>query len=145
MWTLGEETENIITHKENEAISLAFESTAVLVKGQIVALDSDGKVGVAETGDVPFGVVTVGAKAVGDKATVITQFAMVEKGQADGEVAVGRLLATSGYDTATKRSKFIEAEEGMTAVAIALIGGDDEDEVVVGILRVFQTVAEVVS
>lgn len=145
MWTLGETTENIITHRENEAIFVGLEATEVLVKGQIVAIDSDGKVGIAGSGDVAFGTVIVGAKAIGDKATILTQFAMIEKGQADGEVAVGRLLATTGYDTVTERTKFIEAEDGMTAVAIALVGGDDEDEITVGILRVFQTVAEVVS
>lgn len=137
MNTLGQTTKVVVTREESYSLNISFVSDAILPKGSLVRLLSTGHVSAATNADA-FGIVTVGCKAVGEKVTVQTQFNTELVGKADGAVAIGDLLTTTGYDATAELSKYKVAATTNLIVAVALSAGADTEEVVVGVLRAFR-------
>ncbi|CAB4185069.1 hypothetical protein UFOVP1492_126 [uncultured Caudovirales phage] len=134
--TISPEKANVIPYSEDGTINRCHVSDTVLYKGAIVKLLSTDKVAlVAAVTDVPYGVVIVPNRAVGEEVTVQTYFAAVCEGQADAAVTRGNLLAVSGFDATTKKADYKVAVATNFVSAFALTTAADNAALTVGILR----------
>lgn len=142
MYTLGETTKKIIDRAESWSINLGAVCNDILPKGSIVKLLSTGNVtAVTAATDVPFGVLSVGTRAVGDLATINTQFCMIARGRVEGaSVVIGDTLNAVSIDGTEKLTNYTKSVAGASIVGIALSAGADEADIQVGILRVFQPI-----
>lgn len=136
MNTLGNIKGTKITKEESYAITHSFVCDTKVENGVMVKLKADGEVTpVTSDADQPLGMVTVGNKAADEKVTVITPFAAVVTGEADGAVTTGQQVAQTGINTAGTNAKFKTAAAGKYVSGIALSTAVTGAEVIVGIVR----------
>lgn len=140
MNTLGNTTETVITLEESYSLDKGFTAKAIMPKGTVVNYDpSTGEVGVATVTDA-FGVLSIGATAIGDTVTVKTPFVQLQSGIASGAITNGDLLAADGVD-GNNVQKFKKAVATNIVVGMALMDSADTAEARVGIYRVFTLMA----
>ncbi|MCK4500127.1 DUF2190 family protein [Candidatus Babeliales bacterium] len=123
----------MIQKEESYSINIKAVAKAVMPKGTVVKLDvATGEVEpcVAVT-DKAFGILTVGALAIGDLATVQTQFNTVLTGVADGIIAIGDEVSVPA------EGKYKKSVATNVIAGIALSDAADAETVTVGIIRTF--------
>lgn len=137
--TLGADTVRIFKKEESYCITEGYTASAAMQKGAVVKLNTTTNEvePIAAATDLPFGVLTVGCNAAGEKVTVITQFSAISKVQLTANVALGAKLTANGYDTSTKYAKAATSATTQTVFAIALEAGSTSDVILVGVLRTF--------
>lgn len=137
MYTIGTTPKTICKLEESYALNVGVVADAVLQRGAIVKLNTDGTVSAIEAvTDKPFGMVTAGNKKADEEVTVQTEFSAVVRCAADGAIAIGDNLSCSGIQAAgEKLSKFKKSVATNVVSGIALSEAADGESVMVGILR----------
>lgn len=138
MYTDKNSTAAVCTREENEPIVLGFPCATELKQGTIVKLATDGTVAaVTAVTDRPLGRVTSGWDGNdAGQVRVLTPFSAEVRGLADGTVAIGAELAALSFDGTANLQNYKAAVATNWVSAIALSGGADNAEIVVGVLRV---------
>lgn len=134
MNTLGTNPSVKVSKEESYAIAHSFSCDAIVKKGQLVKLKSNGDVTpVTAATDIPVGVVVVGNAAVDTDVTVQTIFSAIMTALADGTVDEGNTLACTGHTTNVP--KFAVGVTTSVISAIALTGATTGLAITVGVLR----------
>jgi len=137
MNTIGGTTVNLVSHEELYAIAHSFECTASVEKSCIVKMNNDGTVSPVEAvTDKPFGMVTVGCKNADEKVTVLSPYVAIVKGYADGVIDEGEYVNAKAWEATEGKMEYKVAAAASHAVGQCIIGGADNTEVTIGILRV---------
>lgn len=142
--TLGGKSKVIIARQEDGSIDYSFFATGEteIHEGSMVKIKTGGEDGevenvAAETDEV-LGIVTVGTKSIykeSQRVTVKTPFMAIISVIADGSVAYGDKVGQSGMASADpKRPKYKKVTAGAYC-GIALTKGENEEEIIVGVLR----------
>lgn len=133
---LGGQTKRVFKHEESYSINIGFPCAASIPAGAVVKLDSTGSASAFAGTGFPLGYVTVAGKEAGDIVTVSTNFVAVAYAEADGVIAVGNTVTSTGLNTGDTKAKFKKSAEGNYITGIALTAAESGAEVLVGILRV---------
>ena len=140
MDTFGKKTIRVCHKEESWSINESFLAKEDIPNYAIVVLNADGSLSNAKNAtDVPLGIVSAGNKA-GELVTVQTQYNAIIDAKASGVLATGDEISVAGKDVDTVYHKYIKATTGHV-VGRVLQGGADGAVVVVGIYRVFKTLA----
>lgn len=136
METLGTTKKTTIKIEELHAINKSFKTSADVIRGKMVKFNpvTSEVEPIAAVGDVPFGMVTAGAKA-GEFPTIQVPFSAVMYAQADGAITAGDSLSASGVATTDHAESFKKSIAGNTICAQALEDAADGDSVLVGLYR----------
>ena len=137
MYTLGNTTTRVVQKEESYSINIKALAKAIMPKGTVVKLDvATGEVEpCSSVTDSAFGILTVGAAAIGDLCTVQTQFNTVLLGEADGAIAIGDEVSVPAAGTYKK------SVATNVIVGIALTAAADTESVTIGIIRTFSVKA----
>lgn len=138
METLGTTKRTVIKIEELHAINKSFVTSADVVRGKMVKFNpATGEVEpIAAVADVPFGMVTAGAKA-GERPTIQVPFSAVMYATADGAIVAGDRLSASGLAAGDFAETFKKSVLGNTIVAVALEDAADTEPVLVGLYRTY--------
>lgn len=135
--TLGGTSRAIFINDENESIDIGHVcDTALVPLGTVVKLKTNGEVTpVTAVTDQPYGVLSVGCKAIGDKVTVKTPFVAVVVGESSGTTAVNDDVAAQALNSGGTLMKYKTALETNWVIGKVLVGGANAAEIRVGIYR----------
>jgi len=134
MNTLSQTPKNPVQFEMCDSFNKAFEAAEDLVVGQLVKLDSTGKVSkvTAET-EVPLGIV-IKAALEGKKATISTNFRAIVRGGANGTINAGETVNWSA--SPSDLTVYIASGEGVYVVGMAL---EDIADEAIGEIGLFYT------
>lgn len=140
MDTLGTTTPKVIRKEESWSINDSYPAGAAMPKGTIVKLNTtNGKVEpIAAVADLPFGIVSSGAKKVDDLVTVQTQFNAIVRAKAGAaDLTTGDYLSAKALDSTEGVMEYEASTAGQVSAAIALEDAVAGETVWVGVLRTF--------
>lgn len=132
---MGFETNTVAGRNRNEYKSEGllnygqFPAKAAYPIGTAVKLGADGKLDAAlVANDIPFGFIITACKKALGYPTVLTGFHAITVAKADGVIAVGDPVYSTGYDTTNLITKVKKGTAGIV-LGIAVEGGATTTEV----------------